>query len=42
MLVEPKVFARGLGEERVTVGLPWTGAENRAFISAQVHQNAFL
>ena len=29
MLVEPKVFARGLGEERVAVGLPWTGAENR-------------
>ena len=29
MLVEPKVLARGLGEERVAVGLPWTGAENR-------------
>ena len=29
MLVEPKVLARGLGEERVAVRLPWTGAENR-------------
>ena len=30
MLVEPKVLARGLGDERVAVGLPWTGAANRA------------
>ena len=30
MQVEPKVLARGLGQEGWTGGLPWAGAENRA------------